>query len=65
MTVVSAKTLSRDDLKFLGSNVERDVRIDRRKCRTIHYIPAKAAEGIRCQGNTRHRCDAFIAAEVQ
>jgi len=65
MTVVIAKTLSRDDLEFLGSNVSREVLTERRRCRIIHYVPAKAVKGIRRQSDVRQRCNTFMAAEVK
>ena len=64
MTIVSAKTLSRDDLKFLGSNVSSEVLSDRRQYRIIRYIPAQVTPNRRRVGS-RHRFDLLVAAEVK
>ena len=63
MTIVKAKTLSRDDLRFLGANVSSQVLSDRRRCHSVRYAMAKRSGAIRLPA--KQRFDSLVVTEVK
>jgi hypothetical protein len=63
MTIVSAKTLSRDDLRVLGSNVSSQVLSDRRRCHSVRHAMAKRFRAIRLP--VKQRVDSLVVTEVK
>ena len=63
MTIVKAKTLSRDDLRVLGSNVSSQVLSDRRKCHSIRFAMANHPKVDRLPA--KQRFDSLVVTEVK
>ena len=63
MTIVRAKTLSKDDLRFLGTNVSRQVLSDRRRCHSIRFAMANHSKVDRLPA--KQRFDSLVVTEVK
>jgi hypothetical protein len=67
MTIVSAKTLSSEDLRFLGINVSRQVLSDRRRCHSVRFARAKRFYGSSASIKlpAKQRFDSLVMTEVK
>ena len=67
MTIVSAKTLSSEDLRFLGTNVSSKVLSDRRRCHSVRFARAKRFYGSSAAIKlpAKQRFDSLVVTEVK